>query len=149
LPTNRAFPYSRTCRSGACRLDAALVGSSGSGKSTLIGLVLRFNRPERQGAGRWTGLGTVRLPTIARSSAWCLQDNFCSMDDCETSRCAAHATRQEIEARRPHRALRRVIEQSTRSTTRSWVSAGGSFGGQRQRISIARAILADPASWCS
>jgi len=70
-------------------------------------------------------LARCRLPTIARSSAWCSRTTFLFDGRFREHRvCAAARDAAEIEAVARIAHCDEFIEQSTRSTTRSWVSAG-------------------------
>ena len=126
----------------------ALVGSSGAGKSTLIGLVLAFSRPR---AGRILvdrrDLATVRLAEYRRQLGVVLQDNFLFDGTIAENIAFArpHATRREIEGagRIAH------CDDFVRKFERGYDTIVGERGvklscGERQRVSIARAILADP-----
>src|SRR5438045_2026605 len=126
----------------------ALVGSSGAGKSTLISLVLTFSRPK---TGRilvdGRDLDQVRLADYRRQLGVVLQDNFLFDGTIAENIAFArpHATRAEIEAaaRIAH------CDDFVRRFERGYDTVVGErgvklAGGQRQRVSIARAILADP-----
>ena len=126
----------------------ALVGSSGSGKSTLASLVLSFNAPD---SGRilvdGRDLAGIRLADYRRQVGVVLQDNFLFDDTVEYNirYGRSGATREE------------VVRAARLAHCHEFVTAfpGGYdtvigergvkvSGGQRQRLAIARAILADP-----
>ncbi|MDE2974757.1 MAG: ABC transporter ATP-binding protein [Gemmatimonadota bacterium] len=126
----------------------ALVGSSGSGKSTLASLVLSFNLPD---SGRvlvdGRDLARLRLADYRRHVGVVLQDNFLFDDtvDRNIRYGRARASRDE------------VVRAAKLAHCHDFVTAfpGGYdtvigergvkvSGGQRQRLAIARAILADP-----
>ena len=126
----------------------ALVGSSGSGKSTLASLVLSFNLPD---SGRVLvdghDLARLRLADYRRHVGVVLQDNFLFDDtiDYNIRYGRARATRQE------------VVRAATLAHCHDFITAFPDgyetvigergvkvSGGQRQRLAIARAILADP-----
>jgi subfamily B ATP-binding cassette protein MsbA len=126
----------------------ALVGSSGSGKSTLISLVMAFNRPNKGRVlvdGR--DLQTIRLRDYREQNASVLQENFlfdgtiaenigysrpnATLDEIKAACRVAHC--EEFIERFPNGYDTIVGERGIRVS-----------GGQRQPVSIARAILADP-----
>ena len=126
----------------------ALVGSSGSGKSTIIGLVAAFHNPN---AGKvfvdGVDLATVRLDSYRTRLGVVLQDSFLFdgtiYENVSFSR--PDATREQVlDACR----IARVDEFAERFENKYDTIVGERgvklYGGQRQRISIARAILADP-----
>ena len=126
----------------------ALVGSSGSGKSTLASLVLSFNAPD---AGRvlvdGRDLARIRLADYRRHVGVVLQDNFLFDDTIEYNirYGRTRATRDD------------VVQAARLAHCHEFITAFPSgydtvigergikvSGGQRQRLAIARAILADP-----
>ena len=126
----------------------ALVGSSGSGKSTLAGLVLSFNLPD---SGRvlvdGRDLARLRLADYRRHVGVVLQDNFLFDDTVD----------RNIRYGRPRASRDEVVRAAKLAHCHDFVTAfpGGYdtvigergvkvSGGQRQRLAIARAILADP-----
>lgn len=126
----------------------ALVGPSGAGKSTLTSLVMAFNRPTR---GRVTvdgrDLARIRLRDYRRILGVVLQEDFlfastvaaniaygrpgASRDDLERAAELAHCT--EFIDRLPQGYETKIGERGVKLSA-----------GQRQRIAIARAIVADP-----
>ena len=126
----------------------ALVGSSGSGKSTLASLVLSFNLPDSGGVvvgGR--DLAGLRLADYRRHVGVVLQDNFL-FDD--TVAC-------NIRYGRPRASREEVVRAAGLAHCHDFITAFPNgydtvigergvkvSGGQRQRLAIARAILADP-----
>jgi subfamily B ATP-binding cassette protein MsbA len=117
----------------------ALVGSSGSGKSTLISLVMAFNHPQA-GVIRIDGrdLSTVRLRDYRQHLGVVLQENF--LFDGTIAENIAYgrprASREEVESAG---AIAHCDE-----FVRAFELGYETVVGQRQRIAIARAILADP-----
>jgi ATP-binding cassette subfamily B protein len=126
----------------------ALVGESGGGKSTLARLVGRFYDPDT-GAIRVDGvdLRDVQLRTYRRQIGVVLQDPFLfsgtiasnirfarpEASDAEVGAAAAAAGVDRVAAR-----LRGGLEHVVRE------GGAGLSAGERQLISIARALLADP-----
>ena len=126
----------------------AIVGRTGSGKSTLLDLLLRFHKPTR---GR-VEIDGVDLATIERDAfldhvAVVAQEPFLFNETIfENIRYGRpDASREEIEdAARVASAHEFIMEQE-----QGYETPVGEFGahlshGQRQRIAIARAMLADP-----
>ena len=126
----------------------ALVGSSGSGKSTLASLVLSFNTPD---SGRilvdGRDLADVRLADYRRHVGVVLQDNFLFDDTVEYNIRYARslATREEVvraaKLAHCHEFVTAFPDGYDTVIGERGVKVSG---GQRQRLAIARAILADP-----
>jgi len=126
----------------------ALVGSSGSGKSTLISLVMAFNEPK---SGRvlvdGRALATIRMHDYRGALGVVLQENFLFdgtiAENIGFSR--PHATLEEIRAV-AHVAHAHEFIESFDGGYDTIVGERGVklSGGQRPRIAVARAILADP-----
>ena len=126
----------------------ALVGSSGSGKSTLVSLVLSFNAPD---TGRVLvdghDLSAIRLADYRRHVGVVLQDNFLFDDTIEYN----------IRYGRSGASREEVLRAASLANCHEFITAFPDgydtiigergvkvSGGQRQRLAIARAILADP-----
>ena len=127
----------------------ALVGPSGSGKTTLINLLLRFYDP-REGAVLIDGidLRDFDLKSYRSQIAMVLQDDY--LFDA--------SVRENILYGRPQATEEEVIRAAQRARAHAFIqelpqgyaTRIGERGitlsyGQRQRISIARALLRDPA----
>jgi subfamily B ATP-binding cassette protein MsbA len=127
----------------------ALVGPSGSGKTTLINLLLRFYDP---GQGRvlidGVDLRDLDLKAYRSQAAMVLQDDYLFNV----------SVRENILYGRPQATEGQVIEAARRARAHDFIrklpkgyaSRIGEKGislsyGQRQRVSIARALLRDPA----
>jgi subfamily B ATP-binding cassette protein MsbA len=126
----------------------ALVGPSGSGKSTIVGLIAGFYNASA-GTVRVDGLDvtTLQLDGYRTQLGVVLQDNFlfdgtiwdnvCFAKPAATESEVLHACQvahvQEFVERLPNRYQTIVGERGVKVSM-----------GQRQRISIARAVLADP-----
>ncbi len=126
----------------------ALVGSSGSGKSTLASLVLAFNRPD---SGRilvdGRDLAGLRLEDYRRQVGVVLQDNFLFDDTVEANirYGRSGATRADVvRAARLANCHDFIGDFPDGYETVIGERGVKVSGGQRQRLSIARAILADP-----
>jgi len=126
----------------------ALVGSSGSGKSTLTGLVMGFHRPT-QGRVLVDGndLSTLRLHDYREHLGVVLQDDFLFdgtiADNVSFSRPGASRGAIEEVCRVAH------ADGFIRAFEKGYDSIVGErgikvSGGQRQRLTIARALLANP-----
>ena len=126
----------------------ALVGSSGSGKSTLASLVLSFNAPD---SGRilvdGRDLAGIRLADYRRHAGVVLQDNFLFDDTVEYNirYGRSGATRENVvraaELAHCHEFVTAFPDGYDTVIGERGVKVSG---GQRQRLAIARAILADP-----
>jgi ABC-type multidrug transport system fused ATPase/permease subunit len=130
---------------GAC---LALVGESGGGKSTLARLVGRFYDPD-QGAVRVDGvdLRDVKLRSYRRQIGVVLQDPFLFSGTIASNIRFAKpdASDEEVEAAARAVGVDRVAARLSGGLDHA-VREGGSglSAGERQLISIARALLADP-----
>ena len=126
----------------------ALVGSSGSGKSTLASLALSFNAPD---SGRilvdGRDLADLRLADYRRHVGVVLQDNFLFDDtvDYNIRYGRTGATREDIvraaKLAHCHEFVTAFPDGYDTVIGERGVKVSG---GQRQRLAIARAILADP-----
>lgn len=126
----------------------AIVGPTGAGKTTIINLVMRFYDPTQ---GRVTidgvDLRDVRLESVRRQISLVLQDPFIfsgsigdnvrygrlDATDAEVEAAARAVRLDEFVSRLPERYAYQVEERGARLSL-----------GQRQLISFARALLADP-----
>jgi ABC-type multidrug transport system fused ATPase/permease subunit len=127
----------------------ALVGKSGAGKTTLINLLLRFYDPTRGGIfidGH--NLKDLELKSYRSRIAMVLQDDYLF----------SASIRENILYGRPDASVAEIIKVAELANAREFIAGLpdgydtliGERGvrlsfGQRQRISIARAILRDPA----
>ncbi|HEY2936022.1 MAG TPA: ABC transporter ATP-binding protein, partial [Gaiellaceae bacterium] len=130
---------------GGC---VALVGESGGGKSTMAKLIARFYDP-RDGAVRVDGvdLRDVELRSYRRQLGVVLQDPFLfSGTIADNIRFAnPEATDEQVEATAAAIGVDRVAGRFDRGLEHVVREGGaGLSAGERQLISIARALLADP-----
>jgi ABC-type multidrug transport system fused ATPase/permease subunit len=126
----------------------ALVGESGHGKSTLARLVGRFYDPD-QGAVRVDGedLRGVRLRSYRRQLGVVLQDPFLFSGTIASNIRFAKpdATDEEVAAAAAAVGVDRVAARLSGGLEHAVREGGaGLSAGERQLISIARALLADP-----
>ena len=126
----------------------ALVGSSGSGKSTLISLAMNFNHP-LSGTIKVDGkdLNTLRLRDFRSYLGVVMQDNFLFDGTIaeNISFSNPHATIDEIKAVSRIAHCEEFVEKFEQKYDTIVGERGVKLSGsQRQRIAIARAILADP-----
>ena len=132
-------------RPGGC---IALVGESGGGKSTTAKLIARFYDPG-EGAVRVDGrdLRDVQLRSYRRQLGVVLQDPFLFSgtiaDNVRFGR--PDATDEEVEAAARAIGVNRVVDRFPDGLDHVVREGGaGLSAGERQLISIARALLADP-----
>ncbi len=127
----------------------ALVGPSGGGKSTTLDLLLRFHDPEK-GSILVDGndLCEVKLSDYRRHTAVVSQSPFLfntSLRD-NISCGRPGATQEQVEeAARAANIHDFIVEQPDGYATMAGERGTNLSGGQMQRITIARAILRDPA----
>lgn len=126
----------------------ALVGPSGAGKTTLTNLVARFYDPN-EGAIRLNGvdLRDIKLASYRQLLGFVQQDTFLFDGTIAENIAYArkHATREEIESAARRANAHEFIATFAKGYDTSIGERGVRLsGGQAQRISIARAILADP-----
>lgn len=127
----------------------ALVGESGGGKSTTMDLLMRFHDPE-QGAILLDGkdLREVKLSDYRRQTAVVSQDPFLFNATLrENIACGRPgASQEEIEKAAKAANIHEFIASQPDGYDALAGERGSSLsGGQMQRITIARAILRDPA----
>ena len=144
--TSRSSTGSRsTCPQGGC---IALVGESGGGKSTTAKLIARFYDP-LEGAVRIDGtdLRDVQLRSVRRQLGVVLQDPFLfSGTIADNIRFARpEATDEEVAAAAHAIGVDRITARFDGGLDHVVREGGaGLSAGERQLISIARALLADP-----
>ncbi|MBI3970148.1 MAG: DUF1854 domain-containing protein [Chloroflexi bacterium] len=125
-----------------------IVGPSGSGKSTLINLLCRFYDPT-EGTIRIDGVDLRRVHNddLRRHVGLVLQDPFLFRG----------TVRENLAYGRPNASMEDVIRAATAANTHQFImrlpdgydtrlgeSGSGLSGGEKQRLSIARALLCDP-----
>ena len=126
----------------------AVVGPSGAGKSTLADLLVRFYDPE-QGAIRLDGrdLRDLRLEDVRRHVMLVDQSPYLFHASVRENIAYARpeATAEQIQAAARAAAIHQRIESLPDGYETVVAERGQSFSaGERQRIALARALLADP-----
>ena len=126
----------------------AFIGSTGSGKSTLINLILRFHDVTK-GEIKVDGVNikNVRLPDLREKIGYVLQKGvlFSGTIDSNLRYGKKDATQEDIiKAAKIAQSIDFINDKEDKFD--SEISQGGSnvTGGQKQRLSIARAIAKDP-----
>ena len=126
----------------------AIVGATGSGKTTVVNLLTRFYEV---GSGRITvdGIDIRDIPkqTLRRAIAIVLQDTVLFQDTIRANIMYGRdtATEEEMRAAAHHAKADRFIERLPEGYDTVLEEAGSNLSqGQRQLLSIARAVLADP-----
>src|SRR5260221_3161854 len=126
----------------------ALVGPSGAGKATIIGLIAAFYTPTK---GRvvvdGTELATVRLRTYRTQLGVVLQDTFLFDGRIRDNVAFAKPEADDAEILEACRIAR--VDEFAEGFEKKYETVVAECGikqsvGQKQRVSIARAILADP-----
>jgi len=126
----------------------ALVGHTGAGKTTIINLLLRFYEPQR---GRillnGTDIREIPTDTLRESLGYVQQDIFLFAEDIATNiRLSAPLSDAEVEAAAARVGADRVIKRLPEGYRHRLGERGTSVSvGERQLLSFARAIAADPA----
>ncbi|WP_444685689.1 ABC transporter ATP-binding protein [Alkalicoccus luteus] len=127
----------------------AFVGPTGAGKTTIISLLARFYEPDQ---GRiiidGQNILSVRKASLRRQMAFVLQDTFLFsgtiMENIRYGR--LHATDEEVYRAAADANAHSFIEHLPDGYDTVIDSEGGGISqGQKQLLSIARALLADPA----
>lgn len=126
----------------------AIVGATGSGKTTVVNLLTRFYEV---GAGRITvddiDIRDIPKQTLRRAIAIVLQDTVLFQDTIRANIMYGRdtATEEEMRAAAHHAKADRFIERLPEGYDTVLEEAGSNLSqGQRQLLSIARAVLADP-----
>jgi ATP-binding cassette subfamily B multidrug efflux pump len=126
----------------------ALVGHTGAGKTTVINLLLRFYEPQR---GRilldGVDIRTMATAELRRAVGYVQQDIFLFADDIATNiRLSAPLSDDEVRAAAARVGADRVIARLPDGYRHRLGERGSSVSvGERQLLSFARAIAADPA----
>jgi len=126
----------------------ALVGHTGAGKTTIINLLLRFYEPQR---GRILVDGTdvrdIPLPELRGLIGYVQQDIFLFAGDVLTNiRLSNAITEEEVTVAAARVGADRVIRRLPHGYSHVLGERGASISvGERQLLSFARAIAADPA----
>ena len=125
----------------------AIVGPSGSGKSTLLSLLLRLYDPDSGAiAINGTDLKDIRIAALRRSVAIALQQNvlFATTVADNIAYAAGNASPAEIERAARIACADEFIHRMPQGYLTELGERGGKLStGQRQRLSIARAVLRD------
>ncbi len=126
----------------------AIVGESGSGKSTLAGLLQRFFDPQD---GEIligdTAIQDIQTHTLRQNIGYVTQDVFLFDDTIENNIWFGNLGRdkKDIPIAAKMANATRFVEESTDGFQAFVGERGGRFsGGEKQRISIARAVFKDP-----
>ena len=125
----------------------AIVGATGSGKSTLMSLLLRLYETD---AGiisiNDTHLSSIQLDSLRRGVAIALQQNtlFASSVADNIAYAFADASRADVEAAAKVACAHEFIQQMPQGYDTELGERGGDLStGERQRLSIARAVIRD------
>ncbi|MBE6620788.1 MAG: ABC transporter ATP-binding protein [Ruminococcaceae bacterium] len=126
----------------------AIVGATGSGKTTVVNLLTRFYEPD-SGSITVDGISIADIPKeqLRRSIAIVLQDTvlFCDSIRQNILYGRLDADEREVRAAAAMANADRFIERLPESYDTQLSEAGSNLSqGQRQLLSIARAVLADP-----
>jgi len=126
----------------------AIVGATGSGKTTVVNLLTRFYELD---GGKITidGIDITDMPkeTLRRAIAIVLQDTVLFRDTIRANIKYGrdNATDEEMRAAADHARASRFIERLPQGYDSVLAEGGSNLSqGQRQLLSIARAVLADP-----
>lgn len=126
----------------------AIVGKTGSGKTTLINLLTRFYDVDK---GRilldGRNINEITKDSLRENIAIVLQDTILFSDTIETNvrYGRPNATEEEIKAAARTSGADKFIERMPRGYQTELAESGSNISqGQRQLLSISRAVLADP-----
>ncbi len=125
-----------------------IVGKSGSGKTTLVNLICRFYDPQ-QGQVLIDGIDVRDMSNqeLRQHVGLVLQDPFLFRATIAENIAygTPHATPKDIiDAAKAANAHKFILKQASGYDTRLGERGAGLSGGEKQRISIARALLCDP-----
>lgn len=126
----------------------ALVGHTGAGKTTVINLLLRFYEPQR---GRilvdGVDIRQIPLDELRRAVGYVQQDIFLFADDIATNiRLSTPLTDAEVASAAARVGADRIVARLPDGYRQRLGERGSSLSvGERQLLSFARAIAADPA----
>lgn len=129
-------------------MEVALVGATGSGKTTIVNLLMRFYDPQ-EGRILIDGIDITTVPKeeLRRAIAIVLQDTVLFTTTIKENICygKTDATEDEMEQAAHFANVSEFVTKLPQKYETVLASGGGNLSqGQRQLITIARAVLADP-----